>query len=97
MPVTEEKDAVERITGFWYQYSKQILIALAAIIIVGGGIFGYTYFISGPNEKKASEAMRYAEEYFRQDSVKMAFLHIAIVAIAVSISVPYWEHLGLIK
>jgi predicted negative regulator of RcsB-dependent stress response len=72
LPVTEEKDAVERVTGFWYQYSKQILIALAAIIIVGGGIFGYTYFISGPNEKKASEAMRYAEEYFRQDSVKLA-------------------------
>jgi len=72
LPVTEEKDAVEKVAGFWYQYSKQILIALAAILIVGGGVFGYNYFISGPNEKKASEAMRYAEEYFRQDSVKMA-------------------------
>ena len=72
VPVTEEKDAVEKITGFWYQYSKQILIALAAIIIIVGSIFGYSTLISGPNEKKASEAMRYAEEYFRQDSVKMA-------------------------
>src|ERR1700712_2030784 len=72
LPVTEERDAVEKVTGFWNQYSKQILIALAAIIIVGGGLFGYNYFISGPNEKKASEAMRYAEEYFRQDSVKLA-------------------------
>ncbi|MEO5593209.1 MAG: tetratricopeptide repeat protein [Chitinophagaceae bacterium] len=72
LPVTDERDAVDKVAGFWYLYSKQILIALAAILIVGGGIFGYNYFISGPNEKKASEAMRYAEEYFRQDSVKMA-------------------------
>ncbi len=72
LPVTDERDAVDKVAGFWYLYSKQILIALAAILIVGGGILGYNYFISGPNEKKASEAMRYAEEYFRQDSVKMA-------------------------
>lgn len=72
LPVTEEKDAVEKVTGFWNQYSKQILIGLAAIVIVGGGIFAYNNFISGPNEKKASEAIRYAEEYFRKDSVKTA-------------------------
>src|SRR3981189_2289144 len=72
LPVTEEKDTVEKVTGFWNQYSKQILIGIAAILVVGGGIFGYNYFISGPNEKKAKEAMRYAEEYFRQDSVKLA-------------------------
>ena len=72
LPVSEEKDPVERVTGFWNQYSKQILIALAAIIIVGGGIFAYNTLISGPNEKKASEAMRYAEEFYRADSVKLA-------------------------
>ena len=72
LPVTEERDAVEKVTGFWNQYSKQILIAIAAIIIVVGGIFGYNYFISGPNEKKASEAMRYAEDFYRKDSVKLA-------------------------
>jgi len=72
LPVTDTRDAVEKMTGFWYQYSKQILIGLAAILIVGGGIFGYSYFISGPIEKKASEAMRYAEEFFRKDSVKLA-------------------------
>jgi tetratricopeptide (TPR) repeat protein len=72
LPANEGRDTVEKVTGFWNQYSKQILIGLAAILIVGGGIFGYNYFISGPNEKKASEAMRYAEEFFRQDSVKLA-------------------------
>ena len=72
LPVTEERDAVEKVTGFWNQYSKQILIGLAAIIVVVGGILGYHYLVSAPNEKKASEAIRYAEEYYRQDSVKLA-------------------------
>ncbi|MEO5681063.1 MAG: tetratricopeptide repeat protein [Chitinophagaceae bacterium] len=72
VPVTGEKDAVEKVTGFWNQHSKQILMGLAAIIIIAGGIIGYNYFIAEPNEKKASEAIRYAEEFFRKDSVKMA-------------------------
>jgi predicted negative regulator of RcsB-dependent stress response len=72
LPVTEENDPVERVAGFWNQYSKQILIALGAIIIVGGGFFAYRNLISEPNEKKASEAMRYAEAFFRKDSVKAA-------------------------
>ncbi|MEO6316492.1 MAG: tetratricopeptide repeat protein [Chitinophagaceae bacterium] len=72
LPVTDDRDAVERVTGFWYQYSKQILIVSAAILAIAGGIVAYNYFISGPNEKKSAEAMRYAEEFFRQDSVKLA-------------------------
>jgi predicted negative regulator of RcsB-dependent stress response len=72
IPATEANDPVERFAGFWNQYSKQILIGIAVLILVAGGFFGYNYFVSAPNEKKASEAMRYAEEYFRQDSVKLA-------------------------
>lgn len=72
VPAPGANDPVERVTGFWNQYSKQILIVAAAIIIVGGGFFAYKNFITEPNEKKASEAIRYAEEYFRQDSVKLA-------------------------
>ena len=72
LPVTEANDTVDKVTGFWYQYSKQIMIGFAAIVIIGGGIFAYHYLIAAPNEKKASEAMRYAEEYFRQDSVRLA-------------------------
>jgi tetratricopeptide (TPR) repeat protein len=72
LPVTEANEAVDKVTGFWYKYSKQILIGIAAIVIISAGIFGYYYLIAEPNEKKASEAMRYAEEFFRQDSVKQA-------------------------
>ncbi len=32
-----------------------------------------------------------------EDTMKMALLHMVIVALAVGLSVPYWEHLGLIK
>jgi tetratricopeptide (TPR) repeat protein len=70
--VPEVNDPVERVAGFWNQYSKQILIGVAAIVVIAGGIFGYNYFVAVPNEKKASEAIRFAEEYFRQDSVKLA-------------------------
>ena len=72
LPLPEANDPVDRVTGFWNQYSKIILIALAAVIIVVGVFFAYQNFISGPNEKKAAEAMRYAEEFFRKDSVKLA-------------------------
>jgi branched-chain amino acid transport system substrate-binding protein len=35
--------------------------------------------------------------FHHEDAMKMAFLHIAIVAIAVVVSVPYWIWLGLIR
>ena len=72
LPVTEANDPVDRVTGFWFQYSKQILLALVGIIIVGGGIVAYKTLVSAPNERKAAEAMRYAEDFFRKDSVKVA-------------------------
>jgi tetratricopeptide (TPR) repeat protein len=65
-------DPVERVAGFWNQYSKQILIGLAAVLVIAGGIIGYHSLISEPNEKKAAEAMRTAEEFFRLDSTNLA-------------------------
>jgi hypothetical protein len=35
--------------------------------------------------------------FAHESSLKMAFMHIIIVAIAVAVSVPYWTHLGLIR
>jgi tetratricopeptide (TPR) repeat protein len=72
IPETEINDALDKVTGFWNQYSKQILIAVAAVVIVAAGFLGYKYLISDPNEQKAVEAMRYAEEYFRKDSLRLA-------------------------
>ncbi len=68
----QEKDAVDKVTGFWNNNAKKVGIGVAVIVVLALGIFGYKYFISDPNEKKASEAIRTAENYFRQDSLKMA-------------------------
>jgi len=68
----EATDPLDKITGTWNQYGKQISIALAAVVIVVGGYFGYKYFISEPNEKKAQEAIFPAESWFRIDSLKLA-------------------------
>ncbi|KAF0221777.1 MAG: ABC-type branched-chain amino acid transport system periplasmic [Geobacteraceae bacterium] len=35
--------------------------------------------------------------FHHEDTMKIALLHVAIVTAAVGISVPYWEHLGLIR
>ena len=35
--------------------------------------------------------------FHHEDTLKMAFLHMVIVAVTVGLSVPYWEYLGLIK
>ncbi len=63
---------VERAQDFWSRYSRPILIASAAIILLCGAYFAYKYLVKGPQEEKASEAIFKAEEYYRADSLNMA-------------------------
>ncbi|WP_298299197.1 tetratricopeptide repeat protein [Hydrotalea sp.] len=63
-----EKDPLLKAEYFWNQYSKQITIAIIAIIVVVGGWYGYNQYIVKPKEEKASEAIYKAQEYFAQDS-----------------------------
>jgi tetratricopeptide (TPR) repeat protein len=58
--------------GFWDKYSKTILIASAAVILVVGGYLGYKYLIQLPAEEKAQDAIFSAEEHFRNDSMSLA-------------------------
>ncbi|MBZ5856164.1 YfgM family protein [Flavihumibacter profundi] len=67
-----EVEIVDKVTGFWQQNSKNILIGVAAIVIIAGGVAGYKYFISGPKTEKANEAIFRAENYFRMDSLQLA-------------------------
>lgn len=73
---THESEAatepIDKVTGFWNQYSKQIMIGLIAFIVVVGGFLGYKYLVTEPNEQKAAESIFMAEQYFRMDSVKLA-------------------------
>jgi TolA-binding protein len=63
---------VDRAKDFWSRYSKVILIASSAIILLCGGYLAYKYLVKAPKEEKAIEAMFKAEEYYRVDSLNMA-------------------------
>ncbi|KIC91892.1 tetratricopeptide repeat protein [Flavihumibacter sp. ZG627] len=65
-------EAEDRITGFWQKNSRNIIVGLAAVIIVAGGVAAYKYFIAGPKLQKSDEAIFRAENYFRMDSLQLA-------------------------
>lgn len=67
-----EKDSVERVTGFWQQNSKGILIGLVAVLAVVGGFAAYKNLIAEPNTQKSNDAIFRAQEYFRLDSLQLA-------------------------
>ena len=68
----QEQRTTERANDFWGRYSKIILIASVAIIVLCGGYLAYKYLVKGPKEEKAVEAIFKAEEYYRLDSLKPA-------------------------
>jgi predicted negative regulator of RcsB-dependent stress response len=70
--IVEKQDTLETITGFWSRNSKQILIAVGALLAIAGGVIGYKILVSEPNIKKANEALFRAETFFRQDSLQLA-------------------------
>src|SRR5687767_13606471 len=70
--VTESRDVVEQAKDVWTLHGKKILIALGVLLALIVGFVGYRSFVAGPNEEKATEAMFRAQEYFSQDSVRLA-------------------------
>ena len=66
------EEVIAKAKDFWAKYSKIILIAGTALILVVGGFFAYKNFIRIPKEEKAAEAMFKAEDYYRRDSVNLA-------------------------
>ena len=71
-PRTTTTDVPPRSQDFWTRYSKPILYAALALVLVVGGYFTYKQFIQQPNERKAADAIAKAEEYFRKDSFQLA-------------------------
>src|SRR5687768_11414832 len=65
-------DVQERSPDFWSRYSKPILYAALALLLIVGGYFAYKQFIQKPNEQKAADAIAKAEEYYRADSLQLA-------------------------
>ncbi len=68
----EEKNPIEQFQRIWDKYGKQAGYAFFIIILIVGGYLGYKNLVSEPNEKKATESMFRAEEYFRMDSANLA-------------------------
>jgi len=65
---------VDRAKDFWTRYSRPILIACGAIILLGGGWLAYKYLVKLPKEEKASDALWRAQQLFEQDSLRQAIV-----------------------
>lgn len=68
----EEKNPVAKLQKAWDRYGKQASYVLLAVLVIVAGFLAYRNMVSEPNEKKATEAMFRAEEYYRQDSARLA-------------------------
>lgn len=68
----ENEVVVDRARGFWDRNNKTIITIGSAVILLVGGYLAYKNFYQEPREKKAAEAMYKAEEYFRNDSLRLA-------------------------
>lgn len=68
----ETTQSTNTVAKLWNQYSKQL--SLAALIIIGlvAAWYAYQEFYQLPKEKKASEALFRAEDYYRKDSIALA-------------------------
>lgn len=66
------ESAYDKTEQFFEDNQKIILGVVAAIIIIIGGYVGYKKFIIAPKEAEAASQMFRAEQYFQQDSFRVA-------------------------
>jgi tetratricopeptide (TPR) repeat protein len=67
-----EKNPLANLQSLWAKYNKLIVYGATLILLLLAGWVGYRNLILEPNEKKASDAMFHAEDYYRIDSVRLA-------------------------
>ncbi len=65
-------DVVLKAKNFYTQYQKPLLTAVIVVVVLIAGWYGYKNYIVAPKEEEAENAMWKAEQYFRQDSLKLA-------------------------
>lgn len=70
--VDETALVLDKAKGVWAGLKKPVTILAIAIIVLGGGYFGYKKLYAEPQEKKAAEAIWHAEQYFELDSFSLA-------------------------
>jgi tetratricopeptide (TPR) repeat protein len=69
---TENSEIVDKAKGFWDRNGRNLLLALAGVAVIAGGLFAYRNLVHLPNEQKAQEELFRAEENFRRDSLALA-------------------------
>lgn len=71
-PVTTVNDPLLKAKSFWQKYQKPLAIGISSVIVLVLGWYAYTNYIIKPKEDQASDAIFKAQQYFEQDSVKLA-------------------------
>jgi TolA-binding protein len=66
------ENALSRTEQYIEENQKSLTIILLAIVVVVGGYLGYKKFYLEPSNREAQGAMYIAEQYFEQDSFKLA-------------------------
>ncbi len=69
----ETIEIVERAKGFWAKFSKPIIYAGSAVIILVGGWLAYKNLVKLPNEDKAAEMIFPAEQVFDKMATQSGF------------------------
>ena len=70
---TETPDVLVRAKGFWEKYSRIIIIAGSAVIVLIGAYMGYKYLYKKPNEAKAADLVFPAEKLFGKMSTTSSY------------------------
>ena len=68
----QNEQALNNQEQFFLKYRKQILIAVAAILLIIAGCLAYKTFVAEPRENKASTAMAKAQEMFAERDFQKA-------------------------
>lgn len=59
-----EVDTIQKMRGFWFNYSKPIMYIGSAVIIILVGWLVYKYMFQAPKEEKANDAVFVTQKYF---------------------------------
>lgn len=67
-----QEQSLNKLEELFLKFRKQILIAVAAVVVIIAGIVVYNTFVAGPRETKASTAIAKAQDAFAQNDYQKA-------------------------